>query len=160
MKVDQIRHHPFFYGVNWNAIRQIEAPFIPRLRSITDTSYFPTDELEHVPEEPAGADNSGTNKDLAFLGCVGPPRFRFCRSLTFNGPRGDCRVRTGTRSSGSPSRPTRSDRACVVGSAAKVSVFRKDVTPGTCRRFSFCSYTLALAPTTHIHTYAHVSSLA
>ncbi|KIP05792.1 hypothetical protein PHLGIDRAFT_30746 [Phlebiopsis gigantea 11061_1 CR5-6] len=68
MKVDQIRHHPFFYGVNWNAIRQIEAPFIPRLRSITDTSYFPTDELEHVPEEPAGADNSGTNKDLAFLG--------------------------------------------------------------------------------------------
>ena len=27
--MDQIRHHPFFYGVNWNAIRQIEAPFIP-----------------------------------------------------------------------------------------------------------------------------------
>ena len=70
LKVDQIRHHPFFYGVNWNAIRQIEAPFIPRLRSITDTSYFPTDELEHVPEEPAGGDTSGANKDLAFLGCV------------------------------------------------------------------------------------------
>lgn len=68
MTVDQIKHHPFFYGVNWNAIRQIEAPFIPRLKSITDTSYFPTDELEQVPEEPAGADTTGTNKDLAFLG--------------------------------------------------------------------------------------------
>ena len=66
--MDQIKHHPFFYGVNWTAIRQIEAPFIPRLRSITDTSYFPTDELEHVPEEPVGGDSSGANKDLAFLG--------------------------------------------------------------------------------------------
>lgn len=70
MNVEQIKHHPFFYGVNWTAIRQIEAPFIPRLRSITDTSYFPTDELEHVPEEPAGGDTSGANKDLAFLGYV------------------------------------------------------------------------------------------
>ncbi|KAI0092425.1 AGC/NDR protein kinase [Irpex rosettiformis] len=66
--VDQIKHHPFFYGVNWNAIRQIDAPFIPRLKSITDTSYFPTDELEQVPEEPVGGDSAGANKDLAFLG--------------------------------------------------------------------------------------------
>lgn len=68
--VDQIKHHPFFYGVNWNQIRSIEAPFIPRLRSITDTSYFPTDELEQVPDEPVGADTTGASKDLAFLGCV------------------------------------------------------------------------------------------
>ncbi|KAI0340928.1 kinase-like protein [Trametopsis cervina] len=68
LAVEQIKHHPFFFGVNWNAIRQIDAPFIPRLKSITDTSYFPTDELEQVPEEPAGADTTGTNKDLAFLG--------------------------------------------------------------------------------------------
>lgn len=70
LAVDQIKHHPFFYGVDWNAIRNIEAPFIPRLRSITDTSYFPTDELEQVPDEPVGADSTGANKDLAFLGCV------------------------------------------------------------------------------------------
>ena len=56
--------------MNWNTIRQIEAPFIPRLRSITDTSYFPTEELEQVPELPADGDASGANKDLAFLGCV------------------------------------------------------------------------------------------
>lgn len=70
LAVDQIKHHPFFYGVDWAAIRNIEAPFIPRLRSITDTSYFPTDELEQVPDEPVGADTTGANKDLAFLGCV------------------------------------------------------------------------------------------
>ncbi|KAI0921115.1 Serine/threonine-protein kinase, variant 2 [Taiwanofungus camphoratus] len=68
LNVDQIKHHPFFYGVNWTGIRNIEAPFIPRLRSITDTSYFPTDELEQVPEEPVSADTTGASKDLAFLG--------------------------------------------------------------------------------------------
>ena len=70
LAVDQIKHHPFFYGVDWVAIRNIEAPFIPRLRSITDTSYFPTDELEQVPDEPVGADTTGASKDLAFLGYV------------------------------------------------------------------------------------------
>lgn len=70
MGVDQIKHHPFFYGVNWTMIRNIEAPFVPRLRSITDTSYFPTEELEQVPEEPSAGDASGANKDLAFLGYV------------------------------------------------------------------------------------------
>lgn len=70
MAVEQIKHHPFFYGVNWTAIRNIEAPFIPRLRSITDTSYFPTEELEQVPDEPVGADSAGASKDLAFLGYV------------------------------------------------------------------------------------------
>ncbi|KAI0773351.1 kinase-like protein [Irpex lacteus] len=68
LAVEQIKHHPFFYGVNWNQIRQIDAPFIPRLKSITDTSYFPTDELEQVPEEPVSSDSAGANKDLAFLG--------------------------------------------------------------------------------------------
>ena len=53
-------------------IRNIDAPFIPRLRSITDTSYFPTDELEQVPDEPVGADTTGASKDLAFLGYVFP----------------------------------------------------------------------------------------
>ena len=63
-----MKKHPFFYGVDWNTIRQIDAPFVPHLRSITDTSYFPTEDLEQVPDEPVDADTSGTNKDLAFLG--------------------------------------------------------------------------------------------
>lgn len=68
LAVEQMKNHSFFYGVDWDAIRQIDSPFVPRLRSITDTSYFPTEELQEVPDEPSGADTSGSNKDLAFLG--------------------------------------------------------------------------------------------
>ncbi|OCF75660.1 AGC/NDR/NDR protein kinase [Kwoniella mangroviensis CBS 8886] len=69
MTVGQLKAHPFFYGVDWSTIRDIDAPFVPHLRSITDTSYFPTDELDQVPEVPSGADTgSDAKKDLAFLG--------------------------------------------------------------------------------------------
>jgi protein-serine/threonine kinase len=67
--VDQIKNHSFFYGVDWDAIREIDAPFVPHLRSITDTSYFPTEDLENEPDQPTGGEGSG-NKDLAFLGLV------------------------------------------------------------------------------------------
>jgi protein-serine/threonine kinase len=69
LDVDQIKQHFFFYGVDWDSIRQIDAPFVPHLRSITDTSYFPTDEIDQAPEEPAAAE-SQASKDLAFLGYV------------------------------------------------------------------------------------------
>jgi len=68
LNVEQMKNHPFFFGVDWNTIRHIDAPFVPNLRSVTDTSYFPTDELDQVPEDPAANDTSGANKDLAFLG--------------------------------------------------------------------------------------------
>jgi len=68
LNVEQIRNHAFFYGVDWNSIREIDAPFVPNLRSMTDTSYFPTEELATVPDQPVGGDTSGSNKDLAFLG--------------------------------------------------------------------------------------------
>ncbi|PFH52748.1 hypothetical protein AMATHDRAFT_56121 [Amanita thiersii Skay4041] len=67
LNVNQIKRHNFFYGVDWATIRQIEAPFIPLLRSVTDTSYFPTDDLEQTPEEPP-AEASAAGKDLPFLG--------------------------------------------------------------------------------------------
>ncbi|KAN0126667.1 AGC/NDR protein kinase [Russula decolorans] len=69
LNVDQIKNHPFFYGVDWNTIRQIDAPFVPRLRSITDTSYFPVEDLEQTGADNAGgADTNDSSKDLAFLG--------------------------------------------------------------------------------------------
>ena len=70
--MDQIKNHHFFYGVDWDTIRHIDAPFVPNLRSITDTSYFPTDELDHVPESATELDSSSnaSTKDLAFLGFV------------------------------------------------------------------------------------------
>jgi protein-serine/threonine kinase len=70
LSIEQIKNHPFFYGVDWSAIRQIDAPFVPRLRSITDTSYFPVEDLDQAgtTDDTAGADASDSSKDLAFLG--------------------------------------------------------------------------------------------
>ncbi|GMF04602.1 unnamed protein product [[Candida] boidinii] len=76
---NEIKSHPFFRGVDWNQIREVEAPFIPRLRSITDTRFFPTDELENVPDSPALAraakereklksTGEETKEDLPFIG--------------------------------------------------------------------------------------------
>jgi protein-serine/threonine kinase len=67
LTVEEIKRHPFFYGVDWNTIRQIDSPFVPRLSSITDTSYFPTDEINQVPED-VSEDTAAADKDLAFLG--------------------------------------------------------------------------------------------
>jgi protein-serine/threonine kinase len=70
LPVEQSKKHPFFYGVDWETIRRIDAPFVPHLRSITDTSYFPTDEIDQADEEKS-AESSAAGKDLAFLGYVG-----------------------------------------------------------------------------------------
>lgn len=95
--VAEIKAHPFFYGVNWQGIRDEPSPHVPQLRSITDTSYFPTEELDTIPDAVDGAnlgkektsfhicelqnlivffwlwigytmDNVNTQKDLAFVG--------------------------------------------------------------------------------------------
>jgi hypothetical protein len=76
LTVEQIKKHYFFYGVDWNTIRQIDAPFVPHLRSVTDTSYFPTDELDQVADN-APADPGAAGKDLAFLGLVLPVYLRY-----------------------------------------------------------------------------------
>jgi protein-serine/threonine kinase len=68
--VDHIKNHHFFYGVDWDTIRDIDAPFVPHLQSITDTSYFPTDELDQVPESATELDSNASTKNLAFLGFV------------------------------------------------------------------------------------------
>ncbi|ODQ65004.1 YNL161Wp-like protein [Nadsonia fulvescens var. elongata DSM 6958] len=76
---EEIKQHPFFKGVDWDAIRNFQAPFKPKLSSITDTSHFPTEELEQVPDTPAMAtqDGKGNNgngfngelkTDLPFIG--------------------------------------------------------------------------------------------
>ncbi|KAM9906739.1 hypothetical protein OXX79_001367 [Metschnikowia pulcherrima] len=74
---NEIKQHPFFRGVDWETIRKVDAPFIPKLRSITDTRFFPTDELENVPDSPAMSranqqqqQSSGENakEDLPFIG--------------------------------------------------------------------------------------------
>ena len=76
---EEIKQHPFFRGVDWDTIRKVDAPFIPKLRSITDTRFFPTDELEGVPDSPALAKameeaaqglpaTKNAKEDLPFIG--------------------------------------------------------------------------------------------
>lgn len=77
---EEIKQHPFFRGVDWETIRRVDAPFIPKLKSITDTRFFPTDELENVPDSPAmtrahkqqqqqqQGDLKNPKEDLPFIG--------------------------------------------------------------------------------------------
>ncbi|KAJ7224302.1 kinase-like domain-containing protein [Mycena pura] len=67
LTVNQIKSHPFFYGADWNSLRQIEPPFVPHLQSITDTSYFPTDDFGNVAEQLEATEGVGAEKDIAFL---------------------------------------------------------------------------------------------
>ncbi|KAF4569704.1 Serine/threonine-protein kinase [Pleurotus pulmonarius] len=75
LNVNQLKVHPFFYGADWNSLRMIEPPFVPRLQSITDTSYFPTDDLGNLPNALEKVEAVGAEKDLAFL------NFTFKRSI-------------------------------------------------------------------------------
>ncbi|KAJ3040456.1 Serine/threonine-protein kinase [Rhizophlyctis rosea] len=81
LKANEICAHPFFRGVDWENLRRMRAPFVPQLKSITDTSYFPTEDLQGVPSqvvrESNGAAKAGLvhggmdtdpSKDLAFVG--------------------------------------------------------------------------------------------
>ncbi|KAL0064365.1 Serine/threonine-protein kinase [Marasmius tenuissimus] len=79
LTVNQIKSHPFFYGADWATLRQIEPPFVPHLKSITDTSYFPTDDFGNIPDQMDQVEGVSAEKDLAFLG------FTFKR---FTGPQG------------------------------------------------------------------------
>jgi len=37
---DSIAVHPWFQGIEWDAVREMQAPWIPPLKSVTDTSNF------------------------------------------------------------------------------------------------------------------------
>ena len=70
LSVEGIKGHPFFYGADWDSLRYIAPPFVPALQSITDTSYFPTDDLGNLPDQLQAMESLGSEKDLAFLGQV------------------------------------------------------------------------------------------
>ncbi|KAJ3214105.1 Serine/threonine-protein kinase [Dinochytrium kinnereticum] len=76
IKASEIKSHPFFRGIDWDNLRNQRAPFVPQLTSITDTTYFPADNVAGVPDHvPVGgdmvtdtADGNGLFSSLAFLG--------------------------------------------------------------------------------------------
>ncbi|ORX74815.1 kinase-like protein [Linderina pennispora] len=67
----ELKQHPFFAGVDWASLRtRTRPPWIPPLSSITDTSHFPTDEIDQntSPFDNMVAAESEPQKDLAFVG--------------------------------------------------------------------------------------------
>lgn len=71
--VEEIKAHPFFYGVNWETLRSEPSPYVPQLTSITDTSHFPIEELGGVPEavdtsmQPGSYPHKGRSRSTSFL---------------------------------------------------------------------------------------------
>lgn len=59
---DEIKQHPYFCGVNFAAVHQETAPYVPKIRNSTDTSNF-----DPVPEGMCESDGeetvSSTKKD-------------------------------------------------------------------------------------------------
>ncbi|KAJ2893245.1 Serine/threonine-protein kinase [Coemansia aciculifera] len=69
----ELKQHPFFSGVDWASLRtHTRPPWIPPLSSITDTSHFPTDEIDQntspFDNPVAASTESEPQKDLAFVG--------------------------------------------------------------------------------------------
>jgi protein-serine/threonine kinase len=44
----EIKQHPYFDNVNWDTMRQMQAPFQPQLSSEIDTEYFPIDDIDQT----------------------------------------------------------------------------------------------------------------
>ncbi|ORY32997.1 hypothetical protein BCR33DRAFT_755053 [Rhizoclosmatium globosum] len=72
LKGQHVKGHTFFRGLDWENLRRMRAPFIPQLTSITDTSYFPTDEFRvHDVNDMDGVitdEYPSLFSNLAFLG--------------------------------------------------------------------------------------------
>ncbi|CAI4925401.1 ANM_HP_G0109250.mRNA.1.CDS.1 [Saccharomyces cerevisiae] len=76
---DEIKSHPFFRGVDWNTIRQVEAPYIPKLSSITDTRFFPNRWLRmfQIPKLWRDVCQTEGTDDKARWKCASQGRFTF-----------------------------------------------------------------------------------
>lgn len=69
--VEEIKAHSFFKGVNWDHIHRQKAPFIPQLKSPTDTAYFDDYRLEEEPDEGDEyhkPSRSMSSADIPFIG--------------------------------------------------------------------------------------------
>jgi serine/threonine protein kinase len=61
--IEEFKEHPFFHGVEWEALDRKKAPFEPELECETDTRYF--DDFENIPENLKNAFPSEFNEDDA-----------------------------------------------------------------------------------------------
>jgi serine/threonine kinase 38 len=64
--VDEIKKHKFFDGLDWDNLRELQAPFIPELKNEYDTKYF--DNFQPIePFYPPQRKNK-KRKDIEFIG--------------------------------------------------------------------------------------------
>lgn len=64
------QNHPWFEGVDWDTIRDSNAPYIPEVSSPTDTSNFDVDDADIRISDavPPTANSAFTGLHLPFVG--------------------------------------------------------------------------------------------
>ncbi|XP_062974151.1 serine/threonine-protein kinase MRCK beta isoform X4 [Elgaria multicarinata webbii] len=68
--IDDFKSHAFFEGLNWDNIRNLEAPYIPEVSSPSDTSNFDVDDdvLRNPEMIPPGSHTGFSGLHLPFVG--------------------------------------------------------------------------------------------
>ncbi|XP_063931323.1 serine/threonine-protein kinase Genghis Khan isoform X3 [Zophobas morio] len=68
--IQDFKNHPWFEGVDWDGIRDSNAPYIPEVSSPTDTSNFDVDDADIRLSDamPPTANNAFTGLHLPFVG--------------------------------------------------------------------------------------------
>ncbi|XP_058880302.1 serine/threonine-protein kinase MRCK alpha-like isoform X2 [Acipenser ruthenus] len=101
--IEDFKKHPFFVGIDWDNIRNCEAPYIPEVSSPTDTSNFDVDDdcLKNSETMPPPSHTAFSGHHLPFVG------FTYTSNCTLS-DRGCLREVSGTTSTEIDSRVQRS----------------------------------------------------